>query len=158
MRDQVEYSNIYPTGSCPGKFYGTAKVHKLPENGNMDQLPIRPIVSNIGTATYQLAKYLAKLLSPLSQSQYTVKSTKDLIQKIHNVNVPHGFNMISFDVKSLFSSIPLEEAINGALDIIYHRKEIGFQSVKTTCVINYYCVPKMSTFVLEVIYINKMMV
>ena len=90
----------------------------------MDQLPIRPIVSNIGTATYQLAKYLAKLLSPLSQSQYTVKSTKDLIQKIYNVNVPHGFNMISFDVKSLFSSIPLEEAINGALDIIYHRKEI----------------------------------
>ena len=124
LRDQVEYSNIYPTGSCPGKFYGTAKVHKLPENGNMDQLPIRPIVSNIGTATYQLAKYLAKLLSPLSQSQYTVKSTKDLIQKIHNVNVPDGFNMISFDVKSLFSSIPLEEAINGALDIIYHRKEI----------------------------------
>ena len=96
----------------------------------MDQLPIRPIVSNIGTATYQLAKYLAKLLSPLSQSQYTVKSTKDLIQKIYNVNVPHGFNMISFDVKSLFSSIPLEEAINGALDIIYHRKEIAISISK----------------------------
>ena len=89
----------------------------------MDQLPIRPIVSNMGTATYQLAKYLAKLLSPLSQSQYTVKSTKDLIQKIHNVTVPHGFN-ISFDVKSMFSSIPLEEAINVALNRIYHRKEI----------------------------------
>ena len=59
-----EYSTIYPIGSCPGKFYGTAKVHKLPENGNMDQLPFRLIVSNIGTATYQLAKYLAKLLSP----------------------------------------------------------------------------------------------
>ena len=89
----------------------------------MDQLPIRPIVSNIGTATYQLAKFLTKLLSPLSQSQYTFKSTKDFIQKIHNVNVPHGFNMISFDVKSLFTSVPLEETI-AALDRIYHRKEI----------------------------------
>ena len=32
--------------------------------------------------------------------------------------------MIPFDVKSLFSSVPLEEAINVALDRIYHRKEI----------------------------------
>ena len=90
----------------------------------MDQLPIREIASNTGTATYQLARYLAKLLSPLSLSQYTVKSAKDFIQKIHNVNVPHGFNMISFDVKSLFASVPLEEATNVALDRIYHRKEI----------------------------------
>ena len=29
-------------------------------------------ISNIGTASYQLAKYLAKLLSPLSTSEYTV--------------------------------------------------------------------------------------
>lgn len=33
-----EYSTIYPTGSCPGTFYGTAKVLKLPENRNVDQL------------------------------------------------------------------------------------------------------------------------
>ena len=110
--------------SCPGTFYGTAKVHKLSESGNVDELPIRPIVSNIGTSTYPLAKYLAKRLFFLSQSQYTVKSTKDFIQKIHNVIVPHGFNMISFDVKSLFTSVPLEETFNVALDRIYHRKEI----------------------------------
>ena len=114
-----EYSTIYPT-----KFYGIAKVHKLPENGNVNYLPIRPIVSNIENPTYQLAKYLAKLLSPLSQSQYTVKSIKDFIGKMKNVNVPHGFNKISFDVKSLFSSVPLEETINVALDRICHRKEI----------------------------------
>ena len=48
----------------------------------------------------------AKLLFPLSQSQYTVKSTKDFIEKIHNVIVPHGFNMI-FDVKSLFIRVHL---------------------------------------------------
>ena len=31
-----EYSTIYLKGSCPGKFYGTPKVHELPENGNVD--------------------------------------------------------------------------------------------------------------------------
>ena len=58
-----------------------------------------------------MVKYLTKLLPPLSQSQYTVKSTKDFIEKIHNVNVPHGFDMISFDMKSLFTSAPLEEQL-----------------------------------------------
>ena len=119
-----EYSTIYPKGSCPRKFYGTPEVHKLPENRNVDQLPIRPIVSNIGAATYQLAKYLAKLLSPLSQSQYTVKSTKDFIEQIRNVNVPHRFDMISFHVKPLSTSVPLEGTINIALDRIHYRKEI----------------------------------
>ena len=69
------------TGSSPGKFYGTGKVHKLPKNGNVDQLPIRPIVSNIGTTPYQLAKCLAKLLSPLNQSQYIFKSKKRFHRK-----------------------------------------------------------------------------
>ena len=46
-----EYKVLYPSGSSPGKFYGTAKIHKVPRNGNIDQLPIRPIVSNLNTAT-----------------------------------------------------------------------------------------------------------
>ena len=47
-------------------FYGTADIHKLPPDGFIDNVPLRPIVSNIGTASYQLVKYLAKLLSPLA--------------------------------------------------------------------------------------------
>ena len=66
----------------------------------------------------------------MSQTQYTVKSTKDFIEKIRNVNVPHGFDMILFDVKSLFTSVPLEETINIALDKIYHGKEIDISISK----------------------------
>ena len=40
-----------------GKLYGTAKTHKLLELGTVDQLPLRPIVSNIGTASYCLGKH-----------------------------------------------------------------------------------------------------
>ena len=63
-----EYSRLYPTGSCPEKFYGTGKTHKILPTDNVDKLPIRPIVSNINTSTYELAKYLTKLLSPLISS------------------------------------------------------------------------------------------
>ena len=62
------YKKLYSTGSCPGKFYGNAKVYKLSTN-NVDDLTLRPIVSNIGTATYETAKYLASLLAPLSKSE-----------------------------------------------------------------------------------------
>ena len=52
-----EYKQLYPSGSSPGKFYGTAKIHKLSNDDNVEILPIRPIISNIGTATYSQAKY-----------------------------------------------------------------------------------------------------
>ena len=47
-----EYNKVYPTGSNAGKLYGTAKIHKLPESGTVDQLPLRPIISKVGTASY----------------------------------------------------------------------------------------------------------
>ena len=36
-----EYKVIYPSGSSLGKFYDTAKINKVPGNGNINQLPIR---------------------------------------------------------------------------------------------------------------------
>ena len=95
-----QHYQLYPTGSFPGKFYGTAKLHKLPINGTIHDLPIWPIVSNIGTASYHLAKYLAKVLSPLAYSEYTIRSTKDLKNLVKNERMPQEFSMVSFDVKS----------------------------------------------------------
>ena len=63
-----EYYHLYPTGSNPSRFYGTAKLHKLLPNGTIEELPIRPILSNIDRVSYCLAKYLAQNLSPLVQS------------------------------------------------------------------------------------------
>ena len=34
-----EYNKIYPTCSAPCKLYGTAKVHKMTENGSTENLP-----------------------------------------------------------------------------------------------------------------------
>ena len=68
------YAKLYPTGSSPGKLYGTAKVHKLSINDTVEELPLSPIISNLNSAAYQFAPYLGKILSPLSCSQYTVES------------------------------------------------------------------------------------
>ena len=89
-----EYRQLYSTGPNPGWFYGTAKLHKLPPIGTIEELPIRPIVSNIGTASYRLAKYLAHNLSPSGQSTYAIKSTFDLMGKIKNEQISLGFTMV----------------------------------------------------------------
>ena len=68
-----QYKVLYPSGSSPGKLYSTTKIHEVSRHGNIDQLPIRPVVSNLNTATYHLAKHLSKILSPLRKSEYTIK-------------------------------------------------------------------------------------
>ena len=87
----------------------------------MEGLPIRPIGSNIGTASYHLAKYLAHNLSPLGQSTYTIKSTLDLMGKIKNEQIPLGFTKVSFDLKSLFTLVPLTETADIILDRVYKK-------------------------------------
>ena len=117
---KTQYLQLYPFGSSPGKFYGTAKIHKLPNGSNITELPLRPIVSNVGTASY-----FAKLLSPLSQSEYTVKNTKEFAQNFKRLYVPKdNYKLVSFDVSSLFTNVPLDYTIDIILRGIYTEREI----------------------------------
>ena len=113
---------MYLTGSYPGKFYGNAKVHNLSTN-NVDDLTLRPFVSNIGTATYETAKYLASLLAPLSKSEFTINNIKEFVKCIQKQKVPDGYKMVSFALASLFTNNPLEENIEIILKRIYINKE-----------------------------------
>ena len=115
----------YSTGSSPGKFYGTAKIHKLSQGDQVEKLPIRPIFFIIDTAIYRLAIHLAKLLPPSSTSEYTVNSTKDFIEKLRTIKAPKGYQMVSFDVKALFTNEPLEYTIDLVLKRIYENHEIS---------------------------------
>ena len=66
--------------------------------------------------------------------------------------------MISFDVKSLFTSAPLEETINVALNRINHRKEIETSINKNEMRNLLLMCTKNVHFCFGGIYINKMMV
>ena len=121
------YSNIYPSRSNPGKFYGTAKVHKVDvkDSNCIEQLPLRPIISNIGTTTHKTARYLSKLLAPLGRSKYIVDNSKHFVEQIKNKQVQEGYEMISFDVISLFTNVPLDITIDMILKKVYDEKLIN---------------------------------
>ena len=118
------YATLYPTGSSPRKFYGTAKVHKLAINNIVEELPLRPIILNLNTATYQLARYLVKILSPLSLSQYTVESSNKFLNVIKQQVIASSYKLVFFDVKSLFTNLPLDRTIDRTLKRIYDKHEI----------------------------------
>ena len=117
------YETIYPNGSTIARIYGLPKTHKL--NTNKDNLKLRPIISSINTFNYNLAKYLCNKLSPYIPTNYSTKDTFSFIHTINDIN-PTGKYMISFDVNSLFTNIPLNETIDIAVDLlIVNEPNIG---------------------------------
>ena len=72
IRKEV-YRKLYPTGAGYPQFYGIPKIHKV-------AIPLRPIVSSIGTFTYQTAKEVARVLKPLmGRSPHHVKNTPKIL-------------------------------------------------------------------------------
>ena len=77
-----------------GLLYGTAKVYKLKESGTFDNLSLRPIISNLGTATYKTAKYLAAVLSTVTSSEYNTKTRCEFVDSLKNTKLSNGYKMI----------------------------------------------------------------
>ena len=99
------YNKLYPTGASSPKFYGLPKVHK-------EGIPLRPIVSSIGSVSYETAKELSRILKPLvGKTTYHMKNTKDFIQSIQDINLKTDECLISYDVEALFTSVPIQPAI-----------------------------------------------
>lgn len=105
------YSHLYVSGSRPGILYGSPKVHK-------PNVPLRPILSAIGTVNYKLAKYLVPILSPITFNKYTVKDSFSFAKEICNTKI-YNCTMASFDVKSLFTNIPLDETVNICVEQLF---------------------------------------
>ena len=95
----------------------------------IDQLPLRKIVSNVGT-TYYLGKHLAKTLAPLSKSEYTIQNTKDFVSFIKPQKIPSNHQLILFDVVLLFANVPIDVIIDIMIRCIYEFKEIETRITK----------------------------
>ena len=103
--DESTYKRLYPTGAVPPKYYWLPKVHK-------PGMPLRPIISSIGSVTHSTAKELARIIKPLvGGSSHHVKNNMDFIQSIEGIQLRLDECMMSFDVESLFTSVPIEPSI-----------------------------------------------
>ena len=74
----------------------------------------------MGTFNYNLAHFLCDLLSPLVPNDYSCKDTFSFVSQIKNANLSKKF-LVSYDVTSLFTNIPLQETIDIAINLIFNH-------------------------------------
>ena len=99
------YHQLRPSGSQPPRIYGLPKIHKA-------EVPLRPIVSCIGAPSYQLSKHIASLISPLAgKTDSHVRNSKHFVEVMTGLRVEEDEMLVSFDVSSLFTNVPIGEAV-----------------------------------------------
>ena len=125
-----DHKFMNPTGSRPGVLYGICKVHK--EVGSEGETPpFRPILSAIGTSTYNMAKFFVPILKTSTVNQFTIEDSFSFADEI--VKQDSTLYMTSFDIKSLFTNIPLDETIAICIEKLYHRKKKVKGMLKRHC-------------------------
>ncbi len=96
---------LLPRGATSPRMYGLPKVHK-------EGIPIRPIVSMVGSAYGPLSKWLAEVLKPIEEAFTThcVTDSFQFVERLSSFNLSNTV-MASFDVRSLFTNVPVTETI-----------------------------------------------
>ncbi|XP_023247656.1 uncharacterized protein LOC111643710 [Copidosoma floridanum] len=123
---EIDRPDVNQLSGCNlAKAYGLIKVHK-------PGLPVRIIVSAIGSPTYTLDKWFSKFFNKFcKRSPSSLKNSYDLKSTLRDLIVPHNYLLVSFDVVSLYSNLPfslikksVEEKIGRILDSMHlDRKE-----------------------------------
>ena len=110
--DNNTYFRLYPTGSQPGKLYGMAKNHKV-------GCPMRPVLSAVNTPEYHLAKWLQKNIKLYLNNKYSVASSSVFLKELTDFRPTPSDICVSFDIKSLFTNVPLKEVIDDIKRTLY---------------------------------------
>lgn len=124
------YNSVSP------RMYGNPKVHK-------ENIPMRPIVSDLQGPTCKLSNYIAQILSDAydQDNAYYVKDSFDFSSKINNFEVPTNYVVMSLDVVNLFGNISKELALKAI--------EFHWDRIETSCNISQEHFKEIVTFLLE---------
>lgn len=90
------------------RLYGLPKIHK-------PDMPLRPISSSIEVPCYSLSKHIGHILKNIILEKYNIKNSLELKEKFKNISLDDDEILISLDVVSLFTNIPIHLAINNIM-------------------------------------------
>ncbi|XP_054706778.1 uncharacterized protein LOC129216588 [Uloborus diversus] len=117
---------IKKSEALPPRLYGLPKFHK-------SGVPLRPIVSAIGSPTYEVSKYIAGLLKPfIGLSSSFIKDSSDFVQKINLISLQPSDLLLSFDIVSLFTKVPVVDALQLITPLFPPDITALFKNVLTT--------------------------
>lgn len=123
------YFRLRSTDALSPRLYGLIKIHK-------ENFPVRPIVSFSGAATLSLSRYLSDILSPLlGQTLFTVRNSAEFVECLKETEWRPGDVMISCDVVSLFTKIPVQRALQIAKEKI--TNDPNFSNRTSLSIVNF---------------------
>jgi len=134
------YNKVRPVGSAPPRLYGLPKVHK-----SLSNPPYRPILNMRNSYASNLAKYLDTLLKPFIPRENELKDSFHFVASIQEGNIPVDNFLVSFDVKSLFTSIPVSDTIAHIISLIDFN-EFPVSQTTLKCLLEMACSNVMFTF------------
>ena len=107
--------------------YGLPNIHKA------QPILFRPILSMVSSAVHEMARWLNELLQPVLKqySSHLVSVSFDFCEVLHEFGSPDEASfMCSFDVKSLFTNVPIDETIDICLNAFYRTDEIETPTIE----------------------------
>ena len=75
-------------------------------------------MSSCGSVTYGVAKELAKILKPLVGKSPTTSIVPDFVEQARQFRLEPGECLSSYDVSALFTSVPIDLALNIIKDLL----------------------------------------
>ena len=107
-------SKVRSTGGQPARLYGLAKVHKA-------ETSLRSVLSLPGSSYKNFNKMLAKFFDNIDGANIEI-NIKQAKETNDNIALDPNETIISLDLKSLYTNVPLKEAIEIALQKLYSQE------------------------------------
>ena len=114
-----------PVSNQSGRFFATAKTHKFTSLNDItvENLKLRQIIDLTGGYTYNTLKVIANYSRPILRNEYTISDALKFPDLLKNEDTNANYEDVSYDVESLFTSIPVVETIEYILKRICTNKE-----------------------------------
>ena len=109
--NQKLYKELRPMGSQPPRLYGLSKVHKK-------DIPLRPVLSMPGSAYHKIGKKVSEWLKVVSECNINT-SSKIISDSLDDIELNENEILVSFDVTSLYTNVPVQEAIDHCTDLLF---------------------------------------
>ena len=119
------YEALRSSGAQPARLHELAKVHKK-------ETPLRPVLSIPGICYHKLNKFLTPFFQKIEGANIETY-TNDSRRTLEQIKLEKDEQILSLDVKILYTNVPVKEAIDIALRSLYasdYKPDIPKTTVK----------------------------